>query len=58
MRIQGEVRRPPLEHPKRPIDGWATTREEVSGQRLWGLFRHHWGSPAATFARLVVLNYC
>src|SRR5690606_26190853 len=26
------------EHPKRPVTGFACTRSEVSGRRLWGLF--------------------
>jgi single-strand selective monofunctional uracil DNA glycosylase len=58
MGLQEVVRRPAVVHPKRPILGFAHPRDEVSGQRLWGLFRHHFGTPEATFERLVVLNYC
>jgi hypothetical protein len=31
--------RPNDEHPKRPIEGYACLRREVSGQRLWGWAR-------------------
>src|SRR5690606_5344887 len=32
--IEGEVEKPPKEHPKRPILGFASKRSEVSGTRL------------------------
>ncbi|NBX29933.1 hypothetical protein EBR04_05710 [bacterium] len=34
--IDERVDRPAVEHPKRPVEGFACTRSEVSGQRLWG----------------------
>ena len=34
--IEAAVKRPADEHPKRPIAGFACTRSEVSGARLWG----------------------
>src|SRR6185436_19075361 len=34
--IEAAVGRPPKEHPKRPILGFACERSEVSGTRLWG----------------------
>src|SRR4051812_29858374 len=37
MGLRVEVRRPALEHPKRPVLGFDCPRCEVSGQRLWGL---------------------
>src|SRR5688500_223507 len=34
--IEAEVTKPKKEHPKRPIEGFACKRSEVSGARLWG----------------------
>src|SRR5210317_1301980 len=38
MGLSGEVQKPNPEHPKRPVEGLACTKSEVSGRRLWGLF--------------------
>lgn len=56
----GEPRidRPPLEHPGRPITGFACTRSEVSGARVWGLVEARWGTAEAFFADHYVANYC
>jgi single-strand selective monofunctional uracil DNA glycosylase len=56
--IGGKVERPPLEHPKRPIQGFSCPRSEVSGRRLWGFFKEHFGTPEAFFKRFYVTNYC
>lgn len=56
--LEGPVGRPPREHPKRPVLGFACRRSEVSGARLWGWARERFGTPAAFFRRFVVLNYC
>lgn len=56
--IDGEVGRPPAEHPKKPVTGFACRRSEVSGRRLWGLFRSRFGAPERFFARFFVANYC
>lgn len=56
--VRGEVRRPAREHPKRPIEGFACARSEVSGRRLWGWARARFGAPEPFFARFFVLNYC
>ena len=58
MKIDGPVKRPRPEHPKRPIDGFACTRSEVSGQRLWGLFAERFGTAAKFFKDHFVINYC
>jgi single-strand selective monofunctional uracil DNA glycosylase len=58
MGISAEVARPALENPKRPIEGFACTRSEVSGRRLWGLFRERFGTAEAFFADHFVANYC
>lgn len=56
--IDAGVERPAREHPKRPIEGFACRRSEVSGARLWGLFAARFGSADAFFAEHFVLNYC
>ena len=56
--IEAPVGRPALEHPKRPITGFSCTRSEVSGARLWGLWKSLAGTPARFFAWGFVVNYC
>lgn len=56
--IETAITKPQSEHPKRPILGFACPRSEVSGQRLWGLFRDRFGTPDAFFERHFVINYC
>lgn len=54
----GRVSRPPDEHPKRPVHGFASTRSEVSGSRLWGWAEERFGTADAFFSRFFVHNYC
>ncbi|MBN1838257.1 MAG: single-stranded DNA-binding protein, partial [Spirochaetales bacterium] len=58
LRIQRPVERPPAEHPKRPVAGFATLRSEASGRRLWGLVRERFRTPQAFFVEHFVDNYC
>jgi single-strand selective monofunctional uracil DNA glycosylase len=58
MRIDGVVRKPTREHPKRPIEGFTCKRSEVSGRRLWGWAAQRFGAADAFFADWFVLNYC
>ena len=58
MGIAAPVDKPATENPKRPIEGFACTRSEVSGRRLWGLFRQRFGSAENFFADHFVANYC
>lgn len=58
MRIEAPVRSPALTHPKLPVKGFAHTRSEVSGRRLWGLFAARFGEPGKFFADHFVVNYC
>ena len=58
MGIEGEVGKPPVEHPKRPIEGFACARSEVSGRRLWSWAKERFGEPEAFFERFFVANYC
>ncbi|MGD8862157.1 MAG: hypothetical protein PVI30_19250 [Myxococcales bacterium] len=56
--IEARVDRPEPEHPKRPIRGFACTRSEVSGARLWGALRERHGEPERFFAQHFIANYC
>ena len=56
--LEGPVRPPERVNPKRPVEGFDCTRSEVSGRRLWGLFRERFGSADAFFAEHFVANYC
>jgi single-strand selective monofunctional uracil DNA glycosylase len=58
MRIEEPVEPPAVQHPRRPILGFAHPRSEVSGARLWGWARDRFGTPEVFFSRLFVLNYC
>ena len=58
MGIQAEIRKPREEHPRRPVEGFACSRREVSGQRLWGWAAERFGSAERFFARFFVANYC
>jgi single-strand selective monofunctional uracil DNA glycosylase len=56
--VDAVVERPANEHPKRPIEGFACARSEVSGRRLWGLFSKKYSDPRDFFADHLVVNYC
>ena len=58
MGIETEVGKPAGEHPKRPIEGFACTRSEVSGRRLWGMFSERYPDPADFFAEHFIANFC
>jgi single-strand selective monofunctional uracil DNA glycosylase len=56
--IEERVDQPPALHPKRPIEGFACTRSEVSGRRLWGWARDRYRT-AKRFSKVFLLtNYC
>lgn len=58
LRLDEPIQRPKHEHPRRPVEGLACTRSEVSGRRLWGLFAERFGTPERFFEDHLVLNYC
>ena len=58
LRVTGSVGRPKLEHPKRPVEGFACPRGEVSGKRLWGFAQDRFGTPERFFEHFFVANYC
>jgi single-strand selective monofunctional uracil DNA glycosylase len=58
MGISAPVSQPKRVHPKRPVEGFACGRSEVSGRRLWGLFAERFGAAERFFAEHFVANYC
>lgn len=56
--IEERIDRPIHEHPKRRVEGFACTRSEVSGARLWGAIAEHWKTPEAFFRQHFIANYC
>ena len=56
--IEAPVGKPPREHPKRPVTGFACHRAEVSGQRVWGWAQRRFGTPKRFFDRFFIANYC
>lgn len=56
--IEAPVGGPPREHPQRPVVGFACSRSEVSGARLWGWARATFDTPERFFSRFFVANYC
>jgi single-strand selective monofunctional uracil DNA glycosylase len=56
--VECAVGQPPRQHPNRPIAGFRCDRREVSGQRLWGLFRDRFSVPQEFFRHHFVVNYC
>lgn len=58
MGISAPIERPAHEHPKRPIEGFACRRSEVSGRRLWGWAAARFGPAEVFFRECFVVNYC
>ena len=58
MGIEERIERPANEHPARPVEGFACSRSEVSGARLWGAVARRFGRPEAFFRDHFVANYC
>lgn len=52
------VDRPSSEHPKRPVEGTACSRSEVSGRRIWEWARERFVTPERFFQRFFIANYC
>lgn len=56
--IEARVDRPAVEHPRRPVQGFACRRSEVSGRRFWGWARERYGTPQRFSRTFLVANYC
>lgn len=58
LEIDEPVQKPLVEHPRRPVQGFACSREEVSGTRFWGWAQERFGSAERFFEQFFVANYC
>lgn len=58
LQVAAPVCQPARVHPKRPIEGFSCGRSEVSGRRLWGLFKERFGLAEVFFKDHFVANYC
>ncbi|XP_018405230.1 PREDICTED: single-strand selective monofunctional uracil DNA glycosylase [Cyphomyrmex costatus] len=58
LKISGPVNKPSKEHPDRKVIGFQCTRSEVSGLRLWSLFRDLCEIPENFFRYAYMHNYC
>ncbi len=58
MKLEAPVGKPPVEHPKRPVTGFACKRAEVSGRRLYGWAKKRFGTAESFFQKAFVVNYC
>jgi len=58
LKVTASIGKPKKEHPKRPVTGFLCRRSEVSGRRLWGLFRERFKTAENFFAHHYVANYC
>ena len=56
--LERPVGTPAHEHPRRPVEGFACRRSEVSGRRFWGFVAERFGTPEAFFRDFFVWNYC
>ena len=58
MGLRADIGKPREEHLRRPVEGFACQRREVSGQRLWGWAAKRFGTALRFFERFFVTNYC
>ncbi len=58
LKLDAPVHKPKHETPLRPIEGMVCKRAEVSGARLWGLFKEQHKTADAFFKHHFVANYC
>lgn len=58
LKISGPVSKPAKEHPDRKVTGFQCTRSEISGLRLWSLFRDLCENPENFFRYAYMHNYC
>ena len=56
--ICGKVEKPDVEHPKKPIKGFSSSRREVSGERFWTFFSKICKTPEVFFRNCIVYNHC
>ena len=58
LKLEGNIEKPVDEHPDRPVMGFDCHRSEVSGQRIWKLFKDTFETPESFFKNHFVWNFC
>ena len=58
MGLQAVIEQPEAPCPRRPVQGFALTRREGSGKRLWGWAASRFGQASSFFAQAFVWCYC
>ena len=58
LQLNEPIQQPKNAHPLLPVSGLQHRRGEVSGRRLWSLFKKKFGCADAFFKDYFVLNYC
>lgn len=58
MELQGDVKRPEVEHPKRKVVGLSCKIEEPSGVRIWTLLKNIAGSLDTFAEQCFIHNFC
>ena len=58
LKIEGLVRKPLKEHPKRLIEGLECKRKEVSGERFWTFIKSISETPKKFSKNCLVYNHC
>jgi single-strand selective monofunctional uracil DNA glycosylase len=58
LQLSGSVAAPAGTHPRVAVRGFDCPRSEVSGRRLWGLFRETFGTAEQFAVETFVSNYC
>ena len=58
LKINASINKPEHEHDKYKITGFNCKRSEISGKRLWGLFKEIFIEPENFFENYFVINYC
>ena len=56
--ISASIGRPDDVQPSYPVEGYSCKRSEISGKRLWGLFKERFETAEIFFKRHFVANYC
>ncbi len=58
LKIFAPIKKPEVEHPRRPVLGFDCPRSEVSGRRFWKLHKDRFSEPGNFFTEHFVTNYC
>ncbi|MCH2206258.1 MAG: hypothetical protein MK132_10360 [Lentisphaerales bacterium] len=58
VKVSGKINQPKNAHSSRPVTGFDCHRSEVSGQRIWSLFKERFGTAENFFKDHFVWNYC